>query len=141
MPTLMGEINGEKRVMQEEIFGPILPILTYSHIDEALAFIESRPHPLACYVFSSDPYLLSYYQKRLLFGGGCINDTIMQLTNDRLPFGGVGASGMGIYHGKYSFDTFSHFKAILKKNKGWDSSLRYRPYSDKKLRQLQRLMK
>lgn len=141
MPTLVGNLTGTEKMMQEEIFGPILPIIPYQNVDEALAFIEARPHPLACYAFTNDSYLIKYYQERLLFGGGCINDTIMHLSNDRLPFGGIGSSGMGKYHGKYSFETFSHLKAIVKKSKGMENQLRYRPYTENKLRLLRRLIK
>ena len=115
--------------MQEEIFGPVLPILAYDSIDEALAFVNSREHPLALYLFSEDKTL----QKRVLntvpFGGGCINDTIVHLATSRMGFGGVGHSGMGRYHGKKSFDTFSHEKSILQKSTRIDTPVRYMPYS------------
>ncbi len=127
--------------MQEEIFGPILPILTYHHIEDALTFIEARPRPLAFYLFTNDHKLMKTYQERFRFGGGCINDTVLHLSNHRLPFGGVGASGMGNYHGRYSFQTFSHDKAIMKKPRWFDTSLRYRPYTRTKWWLLKRLLK
>ncbi len=141
MPTLLGHLTGEEPVMQEEIFGPILPILTYHHIEDALAFIEARPRPLAFYLFTNDHKLMKTYQERFRFGGGCINDTVLHLSNHRLPFGGVGASGMGNYHGRYSFQTFSHDKAIMKKSRWFDTSLRYRPYTRTKWWLLKRLLK
>ena len=110
-PTIMDRVTADDAVMQEEIFGPILPVIAYDSIDEALAFVNGREHPLALYLFSEDPAL----QKRVLasvpFGGGCINDTIVHLATSRMGFGGVGHSGMGSYHGKKSFDTFSHERA------------------------------
>lgn len=99
--------------MQEEIFGPILPILTYQSLDEAIAFIHQRPKPLSLYLFSEDENATQRVINELSFGGGAINDTLMHLANPKLPFGGVGASGMGRYHGKYSFDTFTHEKATF----------------------------
>ena len=122
--------------MQEEIFGPVLPVIAYDSIDEALAFVNGREHPLALYLFSEDPAL----QKRVLasvpFGGGCINDTIVHLATSRMGFGGVGHSGMGSYHGKKSFDTFSHEKSVLQKSTRIDMPVRYMPYTPLKDRLL-----
>ena len=109
-PTLLDHVTNDSAIMQEEIFGPILPILTYQSLDEAIAFIHQRPKPLSLYLFSEDENATQRVINELSFGGGAINDTLMHLANPKLPFGGVGASGMGRYHGKYSFDTFTHEK-------------------------------
>ena len=134
-PTIMDRVTADDAVMQEEIFGPLLPVIAYDSIDEALAFVNGREHPLALYLFSEDPAL----QKRVLasvpFGGGCINDTIVHLATSRMGFG-VGHSGMGSYHGKKSFDTFSHEKSVLKKSTRIDMPVRYMPYTSLKDRLL-----
>ena len=126
--------------MQEEIFGPILPILTYDKPDDAIRFIREREKPLALYLFTQS----SAFEKRILrevsFGGGCINDTIIHLATHHLPFGGVGHSGMGSYHGKKSFDTFTHEKSIMKKS-SMDMPVRYHPYTEKKMKMLKKVMK
>ena len=130
-PTLVEETALESPIMQEEIFGPILPILTYKKESEIAAVISRFEKPLALYVFSENPG----FQKRIIqnysFGGGCVNDTIIHFANKRLPFGGVGHSGIGAYHGNLSFDTFSHQKSIVKKANWLDLPLRYAPYQDK----------
>ena len=116
--------------MQEEIFGPVLPVLTFDTIDEAEAFVRDRPHPLALYLFTESKTVKERFLRRVSFGGGCINDTIIHLATSRLGFGGVGNSGMGAYHGKKSFDTFSHEKSIVDKSTWMDLPMRYAPYSD-----------
>lgn len=130
-PTLVEETSLDSPIMQEEIFGPILPILTYKKESEIAAVISRFEKPLALYVFSENPS----FQKRIIqnysFGGGCVNDTIIHFANKRLPFGGVGHSGIGAYHGNLSFDTFSHQKSIVKKANWLDLPLRYAPYQDK----------
>ena len=135
-PTILDRVTPGDAVMQEEIFGPVLPVIAYDSIDEALAFVNSREHPLALYLFSENRAL----QKRVLasvpFGGGCINDTIVHLATSRMGFGGVGGSGMGSYHGRKSFDTFSHEKSILKKSAWIDMPVRYMPYTPLKTRLL-----
>ncbi|PIE97275.1 MAG: hypothetical protein CR988_08410 [Treponema sp.] len=113
--------------MQEEIFGPVLPVLTYSNIEESIAFIKQRPKPLALYLFTNDSSLKKRITSELSYGGGCINDTIIHLASHAVPFGGVGNSGMGNYHGKYGFDTFSHKKSVLSKWKLFDLAVRYHP--------------
>lgn len=128
-PTIMDNVTGEDAVMQEEIFGPVLPVIPYDHIEDALAFVRDRPHPLALYLFSEDRALQNRVLKTLAFGGGCINDTIIHLATSRMGFGGVGNSGMGSYHGKKSFDTFSHEKSIVSKSTRIDIPTRYAPYS------------
>lgn len=129
-PTLLGDVLPVDPVMQEEIFGPVLPILTYSTIGEAVDFVNSREKPLALYYFGSKDeaaYVISHTSS----GGVCINDTVMHLANGNLPFGGVGASGMGRYHGKESFLLFSNVRALLKSTFKIDLPLRYPPYLDK----------
>ncbi|MDX9916048.1 MAG: aldehyde dehydrogenase [Sphaerochaeta sp.] len=127
-PTLMGDVDLASPLMQQEIFGPILPIITYERYDEALAFIKERPHPLAAYLFSNDKNEQQRFVNELSFGGGCINDVVMHLANPRLPFGGIGESGMGSYHGKAGFLTFSHIKSITHTSCILDIPLRYAPY-------------
>ena len=119
-PTLLDHVTSDSAIMQEEIFGPILPILTYQSLDEAIAFIHQRPKPLSLYLFSEDENATQRVINELSFGGGAINDTLMHLANPKLPFGGVGASGMGRYHGKYSFDTFTHEKATFSNLHDWN---------------------
>ena len=128
-PTILDNVTVEDAVMGEEIFGPVLPILTYDNLDEAVAFINDRPHPLALYLFSEDRAVQQRFLDAVPFGGGCINDTIIHLATSRMGFGGVGQSGMGSYHGKKSFDTFSHEKSIVKKSTLIDLPVRYAPYS------------
>ena len=113
--------------MQEEIFGPILPVLTFRNLPEAIAQVKRRPKPLALYLFTEDLGAEYRVMKELSFGGGCINDTIIHLATSRMGFGGVGASGMGSYHGKESFDTFSHKKSVVKKSTCMDLPMRYYP--------------
>ena len=128
-PTIMDNVTAQDAVMGEEIFGPVLPILTYDSLDEAVAFINDRPHPLALYLFSEDRAVQQRFLDAVPFGGGCINDTIIHLATSRMGFGGVGQSGMGSYHGKKSFDTFSHEKSVVKKSTLIDLPVRYAPYS------------
>ncbi|NGU59004.1 aldehyde dehydrogenase [Staphylococcus aureus] len=130
-PTLLDHVTNDSAIMQEEIFGPILPILTYQSLDEAIAFIHQRPKPLSLYLFSEDENATQRVINELSFGGGAINDTLMHLANPKLPFGGVGASGMGCYHGKYSFDTFTHEKSYIFKSTRLESGVHLPPYKGK----------
>ncbi|HED5913502.1 TPA: aldehyde dehydrogenase [Staphylococcus aureus] len=130
-PTLLDHVTSDSAIMQEEIFGPILPILTYQSLDEAIAFIHQRPKPLSLYLFSEDENATQRVINKLSFGGGAINDTLMHLANPKLPFGGVGASGMGRYHGKYSFDTFTHEKSYIFKSTRLESGVHLPPYKGK----------
>ena len=127
-PTVMTHVTWEDPVMQEEIFGPILPILTYRDLEEVYTQLLSRPKPLALYLFSRNRQRIREVSARLDFGGGCINDTIIHLATSHLPFGGVGESGMGSYHGKAGFAAFSHQKAIVDKKTWLDLPMRYQPY-------------
>lgn len=130
-PTLIDEPELKSDIMQNEIFGPLLPIISFQNESELKAIIESYEKPLSLYVFTERTDFANEIMNQFSFGGGCINDTIMHIANKRLPFGGVGHSGMGAYHGKYSFDTFSHKKSISKKGTWLDVPLRYAPYKDK----------
>ena len=122
-PTLLDNITNDNKIMKEEIFGPILPIITYDNFDEVLEIIQSKSKPLSLYLFSEDENMTHRVLEELSFGGGAINDTLMHLANPNLPFGGVGSSGIGQYHGKYSFDTFSHMKSYTFKSTRLESSL------------------
>ncbi|KIA93681.1 MULTISPECIES: aldehyde dehydrogenase [unclassified Flavobacterium] len=130
-PTLIDEPGMESNIMQEEIFGPLLPILAYKTEADIKNIIEQYEKPLALYVFSDNQNFTKRIITRYSFGGGCINDTVVHFSNNRLPFGGVGHSGLGAYHGKLSFDTFSHHKSIVKKANWLDLPMRYAPYKDK----------
>lgn len=128
-PTVLDGVTPEDAVMQEEIFGPVLPILTVTSAEEAFAFVKERPQPLALYLFTGDKHTEEKFLKEVPFGGGCVNDTIIHLATSEMGFGGVGNSGMGTYHGKKSFETFSHEKSIVKKYTWLDLPMRYQPYT------------
>jgi aldehyde dehydrogenase (NAD+) len=130
-PTILEGVEWKDKVMQEEIFGPILPILTYKNLDNVISELKEHEKPLALYIFTKNKANKDKVFKSLSFGGGAVNDTIMHVANSHLPFGGVGASGIGKYHGKTSFDTFSHFKSYVVKNTLFDFKLLYPPYSKK----------
>ncbi|QSH40539.1 aldehyde dehydrogenase [Lentisphaerota bacterium ZTH] len=130
-PTIIENVSSEDPVMQEEIFGPVLPVMTWDDFDEVLDFINSRPKPLAMYYFSKKCRHLDRLLSRTSAGGMCVNETVTHLTNPAMPFGGVGNSGMGAYHGKFSFDTFTHLKPVLNKYTFMDFPLRYAPYAKK----------
>ena len=140
-PTLLDETDPAAPVMQEEIFAPILPMLCWQEREEAVRFVQSRPKPLALYLFTRDREMERAVFDRCSFGGGCVNDTIVHLACSGLPFGGVGNSGMGSYHGKHSFDTFTHYRSVLKKANWLDLPMRYHPYSGEKLRWIKRFLK
>ena len=132
-PTVMDHVSWDDKVMSDEIFGPIMPILTFNNLNDLLALINVKEKPLAFYYFSKNRKKAKAVMLLSPFGGGCINDTIMHLTNDNLPFGGVGRSGMGAYHGAASFKTFSHQKSVLAKGK-LEINLKYPPYTAKKMK-------
>lgn len=127
LPLVMSDAKFCDPVMQEEIFGPLLPVLEFDTTDELIKFMCGRDKPLACYLFSNNQTELSRALSNLSFGGGCINDTMLHASSHHLPFGGVGASGMGRYHGKYGFDLFSNLKSVLHKKSWFDFSFRYLP--------------
>lgn len=135
-PTIMKNVTFSDTVMGEEIFGPVLPILTYDTLEEAINIVEEHPHPLALYLFSEDKGAQKKVLELCHFGGGCINDTIIHLATSAMPFGGVGESGMGGYHGKTGFETFSHFRSIVDKKTWMDLPIRYQRYSRMKERLL-----
>lgn len=140
-PTVLDNITFDDKVMQEEIFGPLLPIVTFSSLSDAIDRLKTKEKPLAVYIFTKDKSHEQRLLKELSFGGGAINDTIMHVANPHLPFGGVGNSGMGRYHGKYSFETFSHEKAVIKKALRFDPKFAYPPFTDKKTRLVRRILK
>lgn len=127
-PTVLDHVTFQDAVMQEEIFGPLMPVLTFDNLDDVIHKINSMPHPLALYFFTSDKAAAKKVTSRCGFGGGCINDTIIHLATTEMGFGGFGESGMGAYHGKIGFDTFSHYKSIVDKKTWIDLPMRYQPY-------------
>lgn len=131
-PTVMDNVTWEDAVMGEEIFGPILPVLTYSDLDGLITRLQGMAHPLALYIFSSDRRNIEKVKSLVSFGGGCINDTLIHLATSSMGFGGVGESGMGSYHGKWGFDTFTHYKSIVDKKIFLDLPMRYQPYNEMK---------
>ncbi|MCX7922347.1 MAG: aldehyde dehydrogenase [Clostridia bacterium] len=139
-PTVIDGITWDDDIMQDEIFGPILPVLEYDNLSEVITTVNDNPKPLALYFFSNNKRNQKIVLRDISFGGGCINDTIIHLATPHLPFGGVGNSGLGAYHGKMSFEAFSHKKSILKKSNLLDIPLRYPPYKNK-LRLLKRVLK
>ena len=139
-PTIMNNVTWDDAVMQEEIFGPILPVLTFKNFNEALIQIGAHEKPLSAYLFTNDSEEKENFISKISFGGGCINDVAMHLSNDSLPFGGVGNSGMGNYHGKFGFEAFSHQKAILDRATWGEPDLKYPPYTEKKLNWIKKLL-
>ncbi len=130
-PTLLTGIKMDSPIMSEEIFGPVLPIISFNEMGEALAIISKNKNPLAFYIFTSDSQKEKLWLSAVSFGGGCVNNASWHLTNHNLPFGGRGFSGSGQYHGKYSFDTFSHKKAVMKTPTWFDPSIKYPPFKGK----------
>eukprot|EP01006_Ploeotia_vitrea_P001472 TRINITY_DN104909_c0_g1_i1.p1 TRINITY_DN104909_c0_g1~~TRINITY_DN104909_c0_g1_i1.p1 ORF type:complete len:519 (+),score=334.36 TRINITY_DN104909_c0_g1_i1:111-1667(+) len=141
-PTVLTDVDPQSPVMTDEIFGPVLPIVTVDAVDEAIKFINARDKPLALYVFSNTSKTCEKVLKLTSSGSAVVNDTLMQAGCAQLPFGGVGGSGMGAYHGKHSFDTFTHVKAVLYKNQGLEAvnAVRYPPYSERKTSLITKLM-
>ena len=140
-PTLVDCPDPASPLMTEEIFGPILPVLPFGKLEEAVDFVNAREKPLALYLFSNDKVRRERVLAETSSGGVCLNDTVVHLAAGRLPFGGVGQSGMGAYHGRASFDTFSHYRGVLARGKWPDLDVRYHPYTEKKLGVIRRLMK
>lgn len=139
-PTILDHITWNDAVMQEEIFGPVLPVLSFTDFNEVLCEIIKREKPLAAYLFTKNKEQKNKFLKTVSFGGGCINDTVMHLTGDSLPFGGVGNSGMGSYHGEFGFLAFSHQKSILERSNWGEPNFKYPPYSKEKLKWIKRFM-
>ncbi len=140
-PTVLNGVVAEDAVMQEEIFGPILPILSVENVQEAIDFVKARPHPLALYIFSGNKDNIEKVTSTCQYGGGCVNDVVIHLATSEMAFGGVGESGMGAYHGKRGFDTFSHKKSIVNKKTWLDLPLRYQPYTKLKDSLVRRFVK
>lgn len=140
-PTIMENVTMEDAVMQEEIFGPILPVLTYETIEEAIAKVNSLPKPLSCYLFTKSSATKKKVLKEISFGGGAINETVMHISNSELPFGGVGKSGIGNYHGEAGFKTFTHCKSVMDKPTWLDPSIRYYPHTLFRLKLMRWFMK
>ena len=140
-PTVLTDVTWEDAVMGEEIFGPILPVLTFGTLEEAIQTVEAHPHPLALYFFSENKTAQSQILNCCRFGGGCINDTIIHLATSAMPFGGVGESGMGGYHGKAGFETFSHYRSIVDKKTWMDLPIRYQNYTALKEKMLRMFLK
>jgi aldehyde dehydrogenase (NAD+) len=140
-PTIMENVTFEDPVMQEEIFGPIFPIIAYESLDEIINIIKQKEKPLACYVFTSNSEMKNRILKEISFGGGAVNDAVMHIGNGNLPFGGVGESGTGSYHGEYGFRTFSHFKSILEKPVWFESDAKYFPHTTFKMQFLKLLFR
>ena len=140
-PTVMDNVTFSDAVMQEEIFGPVMPILTFDSLDEVIRNVNAMPHPLALYLFTSSKAAAKKVTARCGFGGGCINDTIIHLATPHLPFGGVGDSGMGSYHGRQSFETFTHFRSVVKKSTWLDLPMRYHPYTERSFAMVRKFLK
>jgi aldehyde dehydrogenase (NAD+) len=132
-PTIVDQVPADHPLLHDEIFGPILPVLTFNEVEEVIPIVRMNRYPLACYIFTNDKNFENHIIQNIEFGGGCINNALVHLVNPRLPFGGVGNSGMGRYHGKYSFEVFSHYKSVLNTSTMIDISLRYPPYTEKKV--------
>jgi aldehyde dehydrogenase (NAD+) len=138
-PTVMSNVTWDDKVMQDEIFGPVLPVIAYDDLDDVIRRIKERPKPLALYVFSEDESIKEKVLNEVSFGGGCVNEAVMHIANGGLPFGGVGDSGTGNYHGEAGFRAFSHYKSILDKEVTPDPDLKYSPYTEEKLNMLKSL--
>jgi aldehyde dehydrogenase (NAD+) len=130
-PTVMDNVTFDDAVMQQEIFGPVMPIITYERFEDLYEILKDKQKPLALYIFSEDKKHIKQITSKIQFGGGCVNDTIIHLATSEMGFGGVGESGMGSYHGKDGFDAFSHYKSVMDKKTWIDLPMRYQPYKSK----------
>ena len=139
-PTILPDVDFDHEIMKEEIFGPVLPIIEYDDINNVIRIIKAHEKPLACYVFTRDEDTAKHIINSISYGGGCINDVILQVSNHYMPFGGVGSSGIGSYHGKFGFDTFSHKKSIVWSKTMIDLPIRYAPFSPLKFRMLKKIL-
>ena len=140
-PTVVDHVTMDDPLMQDEIFGPILPVLTFKDTEEIRDIVEQNPTPLALYLFTSSKKDVRRVMGNIRFGGGCVNDTIIHLATSRMGFGGTGQSGMGSYHGKAGFETFSHYKSIVDKKTWLDLPFRYQPYRRWKDRLIRKFLK
>lgn len=139
-PTILPDVDFDHEIMKEEIFGPLLPIIEYDDINNVIRIIKEHEKPLACYVFTRDEDTAKHIINSISYGGGCINDVILQVSNHYMPFGGVGSSGVGSYHGKFGFDTFSHKKSIVWSKTMIDLPIRYAPFNQLKFRILKKIL-
>lgn len=139
-PVVMSDVSFSDKIMEDEIFGPIFPVITYDKLSEAISAVKKYPKPLSCYVFTSESAVKTRIIDEISFGGGAVNDVVMHIANSKLPFGGVGNSGMGNYHGKAGFDAFTHQKSVLDKATWLDPSVKYPPYTAKKLKVIRWIM-
>ncbi len=139
-PTILSDVLFEDKIMEEEIFGPILPIITYNNLQETIDIVKSMPKPLSCYIFTEENTTKNKIFNEISFGGGCVNDAVMHISNSHFGFGGVGESGMGSYHGEEGFKAFSHYKSILDKSNLFEANIKYYPHSEKKLSLIKRMM-
>ncbi len=139
-PTILTNVSFEDKVMQDEIFGPILPVLEYNDLDQIIHQIKARPKPLSCYVFTNDKKLKRKILDEISFGGGAVNDAVMHIANSNMGFGGVGESGIGSYHGEHGFRAFSHYKGILEKPTWIEPNFKYHPHTKSKLKWIKRLI-
>lgn len=139
-PCVLDQVSFDDPVMQEEIFGPILPVIAYQDFDSALQWIKDNEKPLSAYIFTENSYEKNRFLNEISFGGGCINDTLMHITNENLPFGGIGNSGLGSYHGKFGFESFSHRKSVIERAVWGEPNLKYPPYTDTKRKLIEKLL-
>ena len=130
-PTILINVSLDEDVMKEEIFGPILPVLSFATTEEAMQIVQQNENPLAFYLFTKNKNTAKEWIERIPFGGGCINNTVWHFANERFPFGGIGNSGLGAYHGKNTFKVFTHAKSVLKTSTLMDPSLKYPPFKGK----------
>ena len=139
-PTILDNVNFDDEVMKDEIFGPILPIIDYENLNDVIAKIRSKPKPLSLYIYTSNDIQKNKILEEVSFGGGCVNDSVMHISNSNLPFGGVGDSGIGAYHSEAGFRTFSHYKGILEKYNWFESNIKYSPYTQSKFNLIKKLL-
>ena len=133
-PTILHAVRFDDEIMKDEIFGPLLPVISFTSLEKVISEVKARPKPLSCYIYSKNKNKANQILKSISFGGGAVNDSVMHISNSKLPFGGVGASGMGAYHGKAGFDTFTHYKSMLFKGFWFELPIKYPPYSKTKLK-------
>ncbi len=139
-PTILPKADFDHEIMEEEIFGPILPVIGYTELDNIIKIIKERPKPLACYIFTENKKTADRLISEISYGGGCVNDVLLHIANHHMPFGGIGFSGMGGYHGKYSFETFSHKKSVIENKTNMDIPVRYAPFDERKFKLLKRFL-
>lgn len=139
-PTVMTDVNFEDKIMLDEIFGPVLPVIEYDNLSDAIRWVKERPKPLSCYIYTEDKAIKNRILSEISFGGGAVNDGVMHITNPHLPFGGVGDSGVGSYHGDAGFKAFTHYKSVLDKPTWIEFNLKYYPHTPFKLKWIKRML-